>query len=90
MFTDASDRTELTTPYVAPRDERERMLAEIWAKVLNRDTVGVEDHFMELGGDSLTAVQVVLEIQERMGIEIPAWFIFAEATVSALAERLPR
>jgi acyl carrier protein len=80
-----ADRTDLTTPYVAPRNANERLLAAIWATILKRETVGVEDHFLELGGDSLSAVQVVLEMHKQFGIEIPAWSVLAQPTVAALA-----
>jgi phthiocerol/phenolphthiocerol synthesis type-I polyketide synthase E len=85
-----ADRTDLSTPYVAPRNPDEDLLAEIWATVLKRDKVGVDDHFMELGGDSLSAVEVIVEIHTRLGIEIPAWTVFHQPTVAALAAILFR
>jgi amino acid adenylation domain-containing protein len=43
---------------VAPRTDVERVLAGIWADVLNLPTVGVHDNFFALGGDSILSIQV--------------------------------
>ena len=45
--------------YVAPRDETEQALADIWAGVLDIEQVGIHDDFFELGGHSLLATQVI-------------------------------
>ena len=57
-------RPELTTAYVAPRDEMEQTISEIWQQELGIDRVGMHDNFFELGGDSLLAVQVMARIRE--------------------------
>jgi len=51
------------TLYVAPRNERERLLADIWEQVLRRSGIGVNDNFFHAGGDSIKAIQ----ISSRMG-----------------------
>jgi aryl carrier-like protein len=43
---------------VEPRTPTERRLADIWAKVLGRETVSVEDNFFELGGHSIQSIQI--------------------------------
>ncbi|MGH8465775.1 MAG: AMP-binding protein, partial [Pseudomonas sp.] len=59
------DRAALPEPtwqsqsYEAPRTDNERILAAIWAEVLGVERVGRHDHFFELGGDSIVALQVV-------------------------------
>ncbi|NLI91621.1 MAG: amino acid adenylation domain-containing protein [Peptococcaceae bacterium] len=45
--------------YVAPRDEIEQSLAEIWSKVLEIPKVGIEDNFFTLGGDSLAILEIL-------------------------------
>jgi acyl transferase domain-containing protein/tryptophanase len=45
--------------YVAPRDETERRMAEIWSEVLGVDHIGIHDDFFELGGHSVLALQLV-------------------------------
>ena len=57
----------LTTPYVAPADEIESLIATIFAQVVSIDRVGVNDDFYCLGGDSLLAEVLSLAISERTG-----------------------
>jgi acyl carrier protein len=75
--------------FVAPRDERERELAEIWQAVLRRERVGVHDNFFDLGGHSLLAVQVVSRMRQAMDVEVPLRTLFEYPTISALAGIIP-
>ncbi|WP_197415729.1 non-ribosomal peptide synthetase [Mycobacterium sp. IS-1742] len=75
--------------YRAPETALERALADIVATVLDRDSVGADDDFFELGGDSVLATQTVARIREWL--DSPAVMvtdIFAARTVGALAQRL--
>ncbi|MDE3155378.1 MAG: amino acid adenylation domain-containing protein [Acidobacteriota bacterium] len=74
--------------FVAPRTERERVLADIWAGLLGRADVGLFDNFFDLGGHSLLMVAVQAAIQERLGRDVPVVDLFAHPTVSALAAAL--
>ncbi|WP_049661131.1 non-ribosomal peptide synthetase, partial [Kitasatospora sp. MY 5-36] len=51
---------------LAPRTERERVLAAVWAEVLGLDAVGAEDDFFDLGGDSVLAARTLARITERL------------------------
>src|SRR5205085_10989880 len=46
-------RPALARTYVAPRDETEQKIADVWSKVLGIERIGVYDNFFELGGHSL-------------------------------------
>ncbi|KUI23038.1 non-ribosomal peptide synthetase [Mycobacterium sp. IS-1496] len=75
--------------YRAPATALERALADIVATVLDRDSVGADDDFFELGGDSVLATQTVARIREWLdspGVMVTD--IFAARTVGALARRL--
>ncbi len=72
-------------PFVAPRGETERAIAEVWKKILRRDRVGAHDDFFELGGDSLLATQVVARLRSSFGIELPLRRFFEGSSVEALA-----
>src|SRR5579883_1763569 len=48
--------------YVAPRTQTERSIAKIWQKVLDVDLVSIDANFFELGGDSVSLIQVMTEI----------------------------
>jgi len=73
--------------YVAPRTATERTIAEIWAEVLRRekDKVGIDDNFFDLGGHSLMATQVVSRLRERFAAEVPVRAMFDLPTISRLA-----
>ncbi len=75
---------------VAPRDPIERLLTEIWSEVLERDDVGVEDGFFELGGDSLQAASVVNRIQTELEEFIYVITAFTAPTIAEYAQFLRR
>jgi len=72
------------TEYVPPRNQREAALAQVFAEVLGIETVGIHDHFLELGGDSLLALDVVLRA-EQAGLRLLPQQVFAQPTVAELA-----
>ncbi|MGW1876261.1 condensation domain-containing protein [Streptomyces sp. NPDC001975] len=71
--------------YVEPRTERERRLAEILARLLGIDRVGLSDSFVALGGDSMTAIQVVSQAA-RHGISLSPRAVLDAPSVADLAE----
>jgi amino acid adenylation domain-containing protein/non-ribosomal peptide synthase protein (TIGR01720 family) len=71
--------------YVAPRNELERTLADIWAQVLSVEQVGVLDNFFELGGHSLLATQIASRVQNALQRNVPLRAMFECSTVEALA-----
>jgi thioesterase domain-containing protein/acyl carrier protein len=73
---------------IAPRDEVESILIEIWQKVLNIQSIGVQDNFFDIGGHSLLAVRLMTEIQKATGKLIPLATLFQGATVEHLADVL--
>jgi amino acid adenylation domain-containing protein len=82
-------RPELETPYVAPRDELERMLAGMWQDVLDVDEVGVLDDFFELGGDSMRAVRVIDGLREH-GYELALSDLLTSSSVAAVSRVVAR
>ncbi|MGH9348513.1 MAG: amino acid adenylation domain-containing protein, partial [Vicinamibacterales bacterium] len=82
------DPDRRTTQPVAPRDQLETLLAEIWSDVLGRRPIGVLDTFADLGGDSLVAVQLMARVREAFGVEVPLRALFDGPTVAALARAI--
>ncbi|WP_149096475.1 non-ribosomal peptide synthetase, partial [Paenibacillus terrae] len=90
---DKIDRKALPAPegnaltggaYVAPRNEAERTLADVWQAVLNADRVGVTDHFFELGGDSIKSIQVSSRLHQA-GYKLEIRDLFKYPTISQLS-----
>ena len=79
-------RPELDTPYVAPRTPVEHALTLIWAEVLRVQPVGVTDHFLELGGDSLLATQIVSRVLEQFALLLAPNALLEAGTVAEMAE----
>ncbi len=78
-------RNTSETDFVAPRDELESQLAEIWEEVLGVRPVGATDNFFELGGHSLLAVRLFGLIEKRLGRKLPLTAVFQGATIEHLA-----
>ncbi|KMM93365.1 non-ribosomal peptide synthase/polyketide synthase [Pseudomonas lini] len=74
-----------TQESIAPRNELETAVAKIWADVLGRDTVGVEDNFFTLGGHSLLATQIVARLRTHFKLDLPLRVLFEQPTVALLA-----
>jgi len=62
----------------------EATLCELFAEVLGLDRVGAEDSFFELGGDSITSMQLSARAR-REGLELTPWQVFEEKTPERLA-----
>jgi acyl carrier protein len=78
----------LEVSYVAPRDETEKALAEIWAEVLRLERVGVENKFFDLGGHSLVALQIIARVRSTFQVQLTMRHIFEAPTVAQLAAEI--
>jgi amino acid adenylation domain-containing protein len=85
------DPEEAQTPqsdaYVAPRNDIETALAQIWADVLHLDRVGIHDNFFAIGGDSILCLQIVAKAH-RAGVKMSPKLVFQHHTVAAIAAAL--
>ncbi|MBN6715620.1 non-ribosomal peptide synthetase [Pseudomonas capsici] len=90
------DRKSLPVPQpvalegVAPRNELEQQLAEIWQELLEVPQVGVFNSFFELGGHSLLAMRLMTRVENRFGIKIELRSLFHNPTIAALAEQIEK
>jgi acyl carrier protein len=78
-------RPPLAAPYVAPRTPVETQVVSIWAEVLGLDRVGINDPFLELGGDSLLAARVMTRVLDTLQVDLPQSAVVQAATVAQLA-----
>jgi len=79
-------RSALSQTYIAPRNQLEQTLADIWQKFLGIEKIGIHDDFFELGGDSLLAVQLVANLRETFQTYFSAHSLLNAPTIVALAE----
>lgn len=79
-------RPKLANTYIAPSNEIEQNLADVWQKLLGIEKVGIHDNFFELGGDSLFATQLVSELCKTFQIEFSYKGFFNGPTIGELAE----
>ncbi|MEU3712880.1 amino acid adenylation domain-containing protein [Streptomyces catenulae] len=77
-----------TRDTTAPRDEYEQVLAEIVAGQLQLPSLGVFENIFDLGGTSLTAMRLVVVIEQRYGVHVPLSEFVSAPTVADLAEKL--
>ncbi|QKV97422.1 non-ribosomal peptide synthase/polyketide synthase [Streptomyces sp. NA02950] len=75
--------------HIAPRTPAETALARLWAEVLPVDTVGVEDDFLGLGGDSILGVRLLSRVRAELGAELTLRELLDARTVARLARALP-
>ncbi|MEV6390187.1 amino acid adenylation domain-containing protein [Nocardia xishanensis] len=73
------------TPYRAPSTPVEHILAEVFAQVLGRDRVGVDESFFAMGGDSVMSILLVSRAKSR-GVYFTPAQVFEQRTVAGLAE----
>jgi phthiocerol/phenolphthiocerol synthesis type-I polyketide synthase E len=81
-------RPFMATPFAAPRTDLEQRIAAVWQETLGVDTVGVDDDFSELGGDSLIAIKVATRLREELGLALGVSALFEAPTVARLAAHI--
>ena len=91
------DRDALPTPeevnglksktFVAPGTPQQKLLADIWQQVLHRPDIGISDHFLSIGGDSIKAIQVVSRLREY-DLQVSVRDILVYPTIAELALHL--
>jgi amino acid adenylation domain-containing protein len=77
-----------STTFVAPRNELEQRLGQIWEQLLNISTIGIHDNFFNLGGHSLLAVTLINHIDKQFGRRLPLVSLFQAPTIAKQAELL--
>jgi hypothetical protein len=77
-----------TDTYVAPETAAERVIAGIWASLLNVKRIGLHDNFFEIGGHSLSLVQFGSRIRDVFQVSLTLKQIFDRPTVAGVLEEL--
>ncbi|WP_410901263.1 amino acid adenylation domain-containing protein [Pseudomonas guariconensis] len=90
------DRKALPTPdssqrqqaYVAPQTPLQEQLAHVWQTLLKLERVGLHDNFFDLGGHSLLATQMMMQIRQQLGVDVPLKALFQTASLEQFAEQV--
>ena len=81
----SGERPELAGRYVAPRSPVERHLEQVWCEVLGLETIGVEDSFWDVGGDSIRAIRLIRAVNDA-GYKISLQTMFDAPTIAEMAQ----
>lgn len=79
------DSVRITRSRTAAATPTELALSEIWREILNREQLGVDEDFFELGGNSLLGMKIVARVEEIFGVKLPALAVFEYPTAKQMA-----
>jgi non-ribosomal peptide synthetase component F/acyl carrier protein len=79
---------EINVEYVAPRNESEEILAELWKSELELEKVGIKNNYFNIGGDSITSIKLVNLINEKFAAAIEVADLYSYNTVEKLADKI--
>lgn len=81
-------RPDLGSDYIAPVSDTQKMIATVWQEVLGIERIGLDDHYSEIGGDSLIAIKIVSRLNELFDVNINVRALFEDQTVAGVSERI--
>lgn len=68
----------------------EAMVSSVWKAVLQVDGIGTREHFLDLGGNSITAMQIISSLHDLCGVELSMKEFFTCLTIAELSDALKR
>ncbi|MCP4155089.1 MAG: AMP-binding protein, partial [bacterium] len=76
--------------YIAPRNEIEEKMAEIWTDILTipREEIGIDSDFFQLGGHSLRATIMVSKIHKEFNVKLPLAEVFRKSSIRTLSDTI--
>ncbi|WP_224925829.1 type I polyketide synthase [Bacillus pumilus] len=80
------ERPELGNPYVAPRNETEKAICQVWQDFMGMEQVGIHDNFFDLGASSLDIVQVTNRLNQALQTNEAVVTLFTYPSVAELAK----
>lgn len=85
---ESSVHSNTSSPSVAPRNQIEETVAQVWQRVLGIPAPGIHDNFFELGGDSLLGLMLLSRLTVATGIELPPDSLLRAPTIATQAALL--
>ncbi len=71
---------------LGPRNLLERQIADLWQQSLGIEEADIRESFLELGGNSLMAVQLISRVRDVFGVDLPVGGFLRSPTIMAMAE----
>ncbi len=81
-------RPQLSTEFIAPGSEIEKMLAKTFQGLFGLEEVGIDDDFFELGGDSLKAMILASRIHKDFNVKVQLTGIYKTPTIRGLSQSI--
>lgn len=79
-ITNSTDEEQLT--------EFQEIVHEIWSEVLPQNRISIYDNFFEIGGDSLTAIRMIVRINTALELELPVNIVFEKPTIFQISQHI--
>ena len=88
------DRTKLPEPdtfinieteYIPPRNQQEKILAEMWQQELEQDQIGIKENYFNIGGDSIKSIKLVTLINKELNTNLRIVDLYVNNTIEKLA-----
>nr|WP_257785607.1 non-ribosomal peptide synthetase/type I polyketide synthase [Pedobacter steynii] len=86
LIENSFERPELITPFIAPSTKTEILLSNLCCTLFGLNRVGINDDFLELGGDSLKAVKYINQIKKELNVRISLGDFFSNPTILLLSK----
>ncbi len=84
----SDSESKISTEYIAPINETENKLVEVWQKFFNIKEIGTKNNFFDLGGHSLLALSIFNELKSNHFKNISLVDLFNYPTINSLAKKL--
>jgi amino acid adenylation domain-containing protein len=81
-------RPMLEEQFVAPRNQLEESIAQMWREILALERIGIHDDFFDVGGNSLHAMQIMAKVTNMFDVYLPLYSLFDTPTIAGLAQQI--
>ena len=81
-------RSRPKSEYAAPNNPTEEIMESIWMDILQIDRLDINDNFFEVGGHSLSAMQLITRVRQVFQVEIPIRSLFDAPTLAQLSQKV--
>jgi len=84
----STERPDIDTQFTAASSNTETQLVSVWSSVLNLAKVGINDNLYDLGGDSVSAAQLVAKVNDTFALALDTTAVYQFPTVALMAKHI--